>query len=466
MNVVKKKHQQLYDILLHALSIGIYPDGAKLPKMTELAEKYSVSVNIVTKAIAMLKEKNLVTIKAGDGIFSSVDNLKKEKQPQRFSGEKVFSAYGKSKKLSVLIEDSETWQLEFWNTYFENFTQKNPDIEIKASYGHTRTANSKKHDLVIGGNHFINLEGYGIDNFISSEELEIFAKDLYLDKILTPRDIAWKNKAALYPIAFQLPLILHRKMDYAMPEKQNVLDFIDSLKNKGKLKQIRYKTWSLQNFMVNCGCNCFDPATGEFKIDDRKKWQATIDQIRDIYSTEDMLALHGKPLDYKHLFSNELGKGIYYAECPYNTLNTLDMKGIDCSPYPMGDTFPLITIVCGILKDTPFPEEALRIIAGLLETEIQKKYMLLKLGFPVSNKALESSKFSYLLKQLPAMKKVLVAPCDRVLDDAVETVLTWELYYYFTGKITGDVLSRIEKKVGYFIKNYNTQKQEGSDESA
>jgi len=464
VNVVKKKHQQLYDILLHALSTGMYPHGEKLPKMTELAKQYSVSVNVVTRTIGMLKEKKLVSIKPGEGIFSNANILKKESPSQKYSGERIFSAYGKIKELSVIVEDTAHWQLEFWNMFFDKFTRENPDIELKVSFGHRSRTAGRNYDVVIGGNHFINLEGYCIDDFIPVAELELFAKGLYDDKILCPRDLAWKNKVCLYPIAFQLPLVLHRKMGYDATEGLNVIDFIDDLKKKKKLKQSRYKTWSLQNFMVNCGCCCFDSATGEFKIDDRKKWQTTIDRIRDRYSSGDMLALHGKPLDYNSLFEKELGKGIYYTEVPYNCINSLNIEDIEISPYPLGDTFPLIPICGCILKGTPFPEEAQRLISGLLETDVQREYMCKKLGFPISVSVLKASSAAHLIKQIPAMKKLLVTPCDRILDDAVETVFTWEIYYYFTSRINGDVLSRIEKKISYFIRNYNLQRQEISDE--
>ncbi|OGV38427.1 MAG: hypothetical protein A2020_15335 [Lentisphaerae bacterium GWF2_45_14] len=465
MPSVKKKHQQLYDILLHALSVGTYPQGKKLPKMTELAEQYSVSVNVVTRSVALLKERNLVSIKAGEGIFSNADILKKCTPSKKYSGERVFSALGKMKTLSVLIEDTESWQVSFWNSFFDGFTRKNPDIELNVFFGRKGLSNVEHHDMIIGGNHFINISGYGIDDFIPVAKLELFADGLYDNKILHPHDLAWKNKTCLYPIAFQLPLVLHRGMGYDVTEGLNVIDFIDNLKKTKKLEQVRYKTWSLQNFMVNCGCCCFDSVTGEFKIDNRKKWQTVIDRIKSLYSGGDMLALHGKPLDYNSLFKNELGKGIYYMEYPYNNPDITEKGNIDVSPYPMGDIFPLIPICGCILKKTRFPEEAQRLISGLLEPGVQQEYMNCRIGFPVAVDILEKSRFSYLVKQLSKLKKVQVVPFDQILDDAVETVFIWELYYYFCGRIDGDVLSKVEKKIDYFIKNYRVKEKGSANEN-
>ena len=127
--MIKHKHQQLFDLLCGEFRCGQWPDGKKLPTQKELAIRYSVSVNVVSQTLELLKQQGFIKIKKGDGIYS-VYAPDKETLTQKYSGERVFGRYTGAKTLTVLVEDYLDWQLRFWNRFFEEFSNENPDIEL------------------------------------------------------------------------------------------------------------------------------------------------------------------------------------------------------------------------------------------------------------------------------------------------------------------------------------------------
>ena len=55
--MIKHKHQQLFELMVEEFRSGAWPDGCKLPSQKELALRYSVSVNVVSQTIELLKQQ-------------------------------------------------------------------------------------------------------------------------------------------------------------------------------------------------------------------------------------------------------------------------------------------------------------------------------------------------------------------------------------------------------------------------
>ena len=115
-SLIKQKHQQLFDILVQQLNSGRWKKGERLPSIRELAQEYNVSINVAAKAVELLKNAGLVSVKVGDGVFSLVQELS-DKQEVRYSGNRIFGHYASAKHLRVLVEDSTNIQLLFWNRH-------------------------------------------------------------------------------------------------------------------------------------------------------------------------------------------------------------------------------------------------------------------------------------------------------------------------------------------------------------
>ena len=119
--MIKQKHQQLFDILALQLHSGRWKKGDRLPSVREFAQEYHVSINVVSKAIELLRNAGFVSVKTGDGVFSLTQPTG-DKQDVRYSGNRIFGHYASAKHLRVLVEDSTNLQLLFWNRFFKSVT--------------------------------------------------------------------------------------------------------------------------------------------------------------------------------------------------------------------------------------------------------------------------------------------------------------------------------------------------------
>ena len=131
--MIKHKHQQLYDLLSEELRRGTWPCNEKLPNLKELAARYNVSINVASKAVELLKEAHLVSVKVGDGIYSETSG-QAELVDFKYSGERLFGQYTGAKTLRILMQDNTEFQLAFWNGVFDAITLENPDIELQVSW--------------------------------------------------------------------------------------------------------------------------------------------------------------------------------------------------------------------------------------------------------------------------------------------------------------------------------------------
>jgi DNA-binding FadR family transcriptional regulator len=65
----RRLYQQIADDLEQLILDGTFPPESRLPSEQELADRYSVSRNVIREALKSLKEKGLVSIRTGSGTF-------------------------------------------------------------------------------------------------------------------------------------------------------------------------------------------------------------------------------------------------------------------------------------------------------------------------------------------------------------------------------------------------------------
>ncbi len=449
MSPIKPKHQQIYDILAEELRSGVYPKGSKLPTTGELAKKLSVSVNIVTKAVELLKGDDLVTARAGSGIFSNSDTRK----PSTFGFARLanasFPEMGRVKHLSIRVEDNEEWQLPFWTNFFRNFCADNHDVRIDARFGKPALTDGTRDDLIIGGPHFSNLLPCAGDSFHATDTLDFFHPDVYRDACVTPADTSWRDQCSSFPIGFVLPVLLRQRRAPALPTKGGIFDFIRSAHaSAGK----PYKYWSLSILLAYCGVSLFDVRTGSFGIDDAEGLLTALGTIQKL-TREGRLAPGFDGAADREKLTAAIAKGTAdLAEVPVNYLPCVKAGSFDVTHLPSCGPLPLLPVVCRVPRSCPFPEEALRITASLLEPGSQRAYFKAGLGFPVSKTALGQCALGDTAATIESASKLQLFPYDRTLEDAIESVVLWELRHHLAGTIPRDrLVERITRKVEYFL---------------
>ena len=65
----RRLYQQIADDLERLILEGAFPPESRLPSEQDLAERYSVSRNVIRESLKSLKEKGLVSIRTGSGTF-------------------------------------------------------------------------------------------------------------------------------------------------------------------------------------------------------------------------------------------------------------------------------------------------------------------------------------------------------------------------------------------------------------
>ncbi|MGH3569371.1 MAG: GntR family transcriptional regulator [Pseudonocardia sp.] len=64
---------QVADRLRTAIDSGEYAPGAKLPSYDALAEEFEISLGVVKRAMAQLRDERVVVIRQGQGSYARVD---------------------------------------------------------------------------------------------------------------------------------------------------------------------------------------------------------------------------------------------------------------------------------------------------------------------------------------------------------------------------------------------------------
>ena len=458
--IFKPKHQQLCDLLESELQCGTYRPGEKLPAVRDMAQKYSVSINIVSKAIEQLKSKHLILVKAGDGIYANIGKIENP-VTCKFSGKRLFGQYDRAKIVSVLVEDYLDYQKQFWNATFDAFIANNPDIELKVDYFCATGADKRAYDLFIGGFGFMNRVGIDYDDLLEDNIIDLFAPGMYHDKILTMADLSWKGTRRSYPLCFRIPEVL--SLNGAHPEdKEDLLDFVDRLAAEHRTLPGGYKILTLAYLLTNAGCEFIDYERGTFAIRNPAHWMDVLKRIKKLYEAKDILIIHGQYLDFDKLLERTEGNPVRFAEIsmPLQPGSDGGNDKLHKIPYPFHRYLPYCPTVGAINGKTDFPEEVLRLMSHILTPQTQEALYRQQIALPVDHATLRKVGMEKLAEKIRNSHKVYFDVPSRALQHAVNYFLIWEFYYYLNGRVGDDILARIERKVRYFMENHRDSESE------
>lgn len=65
---------QLKDAIKHAVKAGVYPQGAQLPTVRQLAVQLKINANTVSRAYAELEREGVLSTQQGRGTFITLPN--------------------------------------------------------------------------------------------------------------------------------------------------------------------------------------------------------------------------------------------------------------------------------------------------------------------------------------------------------------------------------------------------------
>ena len=221
--MIKHKHQQLYDLLSEELRRGTWPCNEKLPNLKELAARYNVSINVASKAVELLKEAHLVSVKVGDGIYSETSG-QAELVDFKYSGERLFGQYAGAKTLRILMQDNTEFQLAFWNGVFDAITLENPDIELQVSYNMAENKNPRDFDIGIASPEYLAGAGLCGEALVPADIRYEFGNDFYEGLPVSPSELKWKGKELYFPFAFITSQLLFRDGAEQPESGEDVLD--------------------------------------------------------------------------------------------------------------------------------------------------------------------------------------------------------------------------------------------------
>lgn len=444
--MLKAKHQQLFDILREEFLRGEWPEGTKLPKLKDLTEQYSVSINIASKAVDLLKEAGLVEAKVGDGIYST---YKKHSSINTFhyAGDRIFGRYQGAKILNILVEDSSNVQMEFWNKFFQDFSSRNPDIELNINYqAWVKNKNAREYEAVIGGYSFIRQMIHPNDKGLSPECVKTFLPNLFDGCIFD------ENQFPGYlPFGYNASLLLAQSGCRKPENGENILDYTESLQKKKQNYVLRTGRMLLASMDIDIK----KLGTDEFTQADASKMLSVFERSRQLYRTGSLKWFHGKFIDTKQLIDLLFSKKISVMEIQSNILNGFSLeKNIKILPFPYGKKPSISTHFVHISQNTLYPEEYLRLVKNLLSEEVQKNAE--KLGvFYTLNKDCESIAPGNLRKELLKKNVHFHNFYTEAQAEAFYSFLGWEFFYYLEGKRDSEVIDLIHKKVRYFYEKQN-----------
>ncbi|OQA85283.1 MAG: Bacterial regulatory proteins, gntR family [Lentisphaerae bacterium ADurb.Bin242] len=448
--MIKHKHQQLFDLLQKELRDGAWPEGTKLPNLKELAAQYSVSINVASKAVELLKDVRLVTVKVGDGIYSATSG-----QPEffefKYSGDRLFGRYYGAKQLNVLLEDCTDWQLEFWNPFFEKISVENPDIELKVSYNRQDGATPEKFDLGFGCPGFLYKNGFTPETSAGENFLHEFYGDVYKNLLIPPGAVPY-GKNVYLPYGFIYYRLLTADKEFTEPRPgENVLDYIERHAKKFK-KAVGYAIENCERFLANSGLSFASDGDTVFQMPPREKMLSVFHRIRDLYQTGHLIFPHGHFSDYDEIYKMPRTQSIRIAEYGINRGNESDKRllerGLRLLHYPAGKGQYHVPMVCAVRADTLFPEECYRILLTLLREENQKSMRENR----VAQTILPGLCPEDIRPSLPP-KRIITrdSSLPQKYDEVINYIVDWEFFYYLEGRRNEEVFTLIEKKAEHFL---------------
>lgn len=442
--MIKPKHQQLFDLLLDEFHSGLWPHGEKLPSQKELAMRYSVSVNVVSQALELLKQKNLVQSKKGDGIYS-IYSPAPEKMIHKYSGERVFGSYDGAKTLSVIIEDHQNWQLEFWNKFFDDFAAENPDIELNVHYANPHTPQPDiNFDIIIGGPRFIARTAKPGCRLLRRIAFDFYS-DLDDGLLLDSGNFA----DGIFPVGFVASCLLTRPGTPEPLGGEGIFDYIERTIEPGKgALLLRYSTELFQNNGIDVLNRC------RRALDQGEKERLTdlFERAANLYRDGRLLWPHGRFADPEQsrqmLYSGSLtvlGRRIG-GEIPEPS-----STGVKKISYPHGSKAMLVPIMAVLDKRSCFAEEQLRLVKKLRTPEQQRAAMSAGIFQPLHREVLPQT--SPLLPYLLRGDVEYSCDADPVELRLVDYIMNWELLYNMTGRRGKDAVELLDKKIRYYYKN-------------
>lgn len=448
--MIKHKHQQLFDLLQKELRDGTWSEGTKLPNLKELATQYSVSINVASKAVELLKDAKLVTVKVGDGIYSATSG-----QPEffefKYSGDRLFGRYYGAKQLNILIEDCTDWQLEFWNPFFEKISLENPDIELKVSYNRQNGAAPEKFDLGFGCPGFLYKNGFTPETSAGETLLKEFYGDVYKDLMLPPRAVPY-GKSVYLPYGFIHYRLLTADKEFTEPiPGENVLDYIERHAQNLK-KPVGYAIENCERFLANSGLVFASDDDTIFRVPPRKELLSVFRRIRALYQAGHLIFPHGHFADYEEIYKMPRTQSIRIAEYGINRGSESDARllerGLRLLHYPAGKSQYYIPMACAVRSDTLFPEECYRILLVLLQEESQKAMREGRVAQTILPGLLRDE-----VPPSPVMKKIITRDSclPEKYDEAINYIVNWEFFYYLEGRRNDEVFTLIEKKTEHFL---------------
>lgn len=454
--MIKQKHQQLYEILAEELRQGNWEYKEKLPNLKDLAGTYSVSINVASKAIDMLKKDGLVKVKVGDGIYSNVSKVERSME-FRHSGDRLFGSYRSAKCLKVLVEDNSDWQMLFWNDLFDMIVKECPDIELQISYHATKQESDCDFDIILGSRNYISQSGLPPEKLMTSAVLKDFYPDLYDGLSLSPEDLTWRGEEHYLPYGFVCnQLLCHSEVPEAKSD-ENILNYIERLADTIHAP-VAYGCNPGRNFLYNCGLHFVDFSTGKLAMPGRKDVLSIFRRIRELYKGGHLIWLHGVILDNAEMYPLKLNQPFRMTDYPFNLSAPGERKlhsGQDLKfmRMPSKESITYTELAMGINKDNRFPEESLRILRRLLSSEVQSEMFSNNVAFPLHSKLLSGTDFSYLNEDIPKCRRVSTNTPDIEVNNVLSYIVDWEFYYYLTGVRNDDVFDFMRNKIKYYLKS-------------
>ncbi len=438
--MLKTKHQQLFDILKEEFLRGEWPCGEKLPRLTVLAEKYSVSINIASKAVELLKNAGMVEAKVGDGIYSTfhIQDAKRF----HYAGDRLYGHYYGAKPLRILLEDSAAQQVAFWNRFFQKFSSENPDIEIDANYQTwDERKEEKPFEAVIGGYPFLQKMIRPGDRGLADEWVKGFVPDLY-DNCILDRE---KFPVGL-PYGFSAQEMLAAEGTPEPEPGENILDYLERLPES----MPGYLMRSSRLLLACMGVDMSKIGTDAFSPEDARTMLEVFERARKLYASGRLLWPHGKITDPDQMVALLKNHRLQAMGIQSNTgWGLADAPQIRRLAYPHGKK-PSITVhFVHISENTLYPEEYLRLVKALLSCEVQTRAEKERIFFSIRGdvSGIESDPLRHAIRagtvQTPNINTALQS-------DAFYNFLGWEFFYYLEGRRGFEVADLIHRKIRYY----------------
>lgn len=441
--MIRAKHQQLFDMLREEFMRGAWPKGSKLPNLKELSEQYSVSTNVASRAIDLLKNANLVNVKMGDGIYS-IFSAPAALVEFKYSGDRLFGRYRGAKPLSVLVEDNTVWQLEFWNAFFRNFAEENPDIELDVHYaGRGSGQLPELFEIAIGGGFFLEQLRSAIPERLPLPCIKEFVPDLYDGCLFDASGVV--DGRLLFGFSVMRMLAIPGT-PIPRPE-ENVLDYIERLAGKNP---DGYVIQSCTRMLENSGIDIFRCGRTGFSLNEQKKMFTVFERAKRLYRDGRLLWFHGKFSDRSQQADMLAHRNIRAIEYFSNTRNVFpENPDFRTLSYPHGSS-PIIDPFFAVINaNTRFPEECLRLVRKLLSPEAQRSASEQGIFRSLREEFLDD-KVEDLLPDFKAGRVRFRDDSDLTVKTAIDYFLGWEFLYYLEGRRGPEVVELLDRKFRYY----------------